>query len=155
MYKNFGEIGEVIRTLVASYQDKVATHQRSIDSVADIKEFISNYPEFQKMSGTVSKHVNLLGEISKFVTANGLLDVSECEQSLANKEDAGVDVAGFLQSHKDMRRVDVLRILCLLFINRELRMHLESQEVNVACKGNKKNALICFLPLQKTLSPPS
>ncbi len=136
MYKNFGEIGEVIRALVAAYQDRKANHQSSIESVADIKNFIANYPEFQKMSGTVSKHVNLTEEISKFVTANELLSVSECEQSLASKEDSGAaDVASFLERHKSLRKVDVLRLLCLLFINRELKVHLDSKEVNVACKG--------------------
>jgi hypothetical protein len=32
------------------------------------------------MSGTVSKHVALVGELSKEVKENSLLDVSECEQ---------------------------------------------------------------------------
>ncbi len=142
LYKNFGEIGEVIRELVSAYQDRVANHKGSIESVSDIKDFIASYPEFQKMSGTVSKHVNLLGEISKFVTAHSLLEVSELEQSLANKEDSSSgggagSVTALLQNRSNLRKVDVLRLLCLFFVNRELRVNLDSQEVNVACKGEK------------------
>ena len=55
---------------------------QSIDSISDIKEFVSNYPEFKKMSGTVSKHVAVLGELSREVKENAMLDVSECEQTL-------------------------------------------------------------------------
>lgn len=74
MYKNFGEIGEVIRKLIADFQDRMKSHQ-NIENISDIKDFISNYPEFKKMSGTVSKHVNLVSEISKFVTNYNLLQV--------------------------------------------------------------------------------
>jgi vacuolar protein sorting-associated protein 45 len=38
---------------------------------------------FQKMSGTVSKHVTVVGELSALVTRHHLLEVSELEQELA------------------------------------------------------------------------
>jgi vacuolar protein sorting-associated protein 45 len=38
---------------------------------------------FQKMSGTVSKHVTVVGELSSVVTRHRLLEVSELEQELA------------------------------------------------------------------------
>jgi vacuolar protein sorting-associated protein 45 len=38
---------------------------------------------FQKMSGTVSKHVTVVGELSSLVTRHHLLEVSELEQELA------------------------------------------------------------------------
>ena len=41
----------------------------------------------QKMSGTVTKHVTLLGELSRLVTHHDLLQVSETEQELACQED--------------------------------------------------------------------
>ena len=34
------------------------------------------------MSGTVSKHVTVVGELSRIVGTHGLMDVSECEQEL-------------------------------------------------------------------------
>ena len=64
-----------------NYGNKVSQYRsQNIDSIGDIKEFISNYPEFKKMSGTVSKHVALVGELSREVREKSLLEVSECEQ---------------------------------------------------------------------------
>lgn len=39
------------------------------------------------MSGTVSKHVTLVGELSRLVGAHSLLEVSEAEQELACESD--------------------------------------------------------------------
>lgn len=39
------------------------------------------------MSGTVAKHVTLVGELSRLVSAHNLLEVSETEQQLACQED--------------------------------------------------------------------
>lgn len=48
-----------------------------------MKRFVEEYPEFRKMGGDVSKHVALMGELSRLVGRDRLLDVSEVEQSLA------------------------------------------------------------------------
>ena len=49
--------------------------------------FVENYPQFKKMSGTVSKHVTIVGELSRLVTEKSLLDVSEVEQDLTSQSD--------------------------------------------------------------------
>ena len=49
--------------------------------------FVENYPQFKKMSGTVSKHVTIVGELSRLVQDKSLLDVSEVEQDLACQND--------------------------------------------------------------------
>jgi vacuolar protein sorting-associated protein 45 len=54
MYLNFGEIGGNIRTLVDEFQSKTKSHE-NIESIADMKRFVENYPQFRAMSGTVSK----------------------------------------------------------------------------------------------------
>ena len=48
---------------------------------------MENYPQFKKMSGTVSKHVTIVGELSRLVTEKSMLDVSEVEQDLACQND--------------------------------------------------------------------
>lgn len=82
MYLNYGEIGSNIKELMDEFQSK-AKFQQKVESIADMKSFIENYPQFKKMSGTVSKHVTLIGELSRLITANGLFEVSEAEQELA------------------------------------------------------------------------
>jgi vacuolar protein sorting-associated protein 45 len=49
--------------------------------------FIETYPAFKKMSGTVSKHVTVVSELSRLVEIHDLMDVSECEQELACQND--------------------------------------------------------------------
>ena len=53
-FLNFGEIGENIRQLVADFQSKTKSHEK-MESIADMKDFIENYPQFRAMSGSVSK----------------------------------------------------------------------------------------------------
>lgn len=48
---------------------------------------MENYPQFKKMSGTVSKHVTVVGELSRLVSERNLLEVSEAEQELASQND--------------------------------------------------------------------
>ena len=47
-----------------------------------MKEFVENYPQFKKMSGTVTKHVTVVAELSRLVKENNLLQLSECEQEI-------------------------------------------------------------------------
>ena len=48
---------------------------------------MEQYPQFKKMSGTVSKHVTVVGELSRVVGTHNLMDVSECEQELVCQSD--------------------------------------------------------------------
>ena len=82
MYLNFGDLGGNIKEYVEQYQSKTKSNA-SLESITDMKRFIEDYPEFRKLSGNVSKHVTLVGELSRRVGADSLLDVSELEQSLA------------------------------------------------------------------------
>lgn len=91
MYLNFGDLGGNIKDYVEQYQSKTQSNA-SLDSIADMKRFVEDYPEFRKLSGNVSKHVTLVGELSRRVGADGLLDVSELEQSLACNDNHSNDL---------------------------------------------------------------
>lgn len=91
MYLNFGDLGGNIKEYVEQYQSKTKSNA-SIESIADMKRFVEDYPEFRKLSGNVSKHVTLVGELSRRVGADGLLDVSELEQSLACNDSHASDL---------------------------------------------------------------
>ncbi|XP_065210000.1 vacuolar protein sorting-associated protein 45 [Planococcus citri] len=81
MFKNYGEIGQTIKGLMDEYQVKAKSHQK-LESIGDMKNFIENYPQFKKMSGTVAKHVTIVGELSNAVAKHHLLEVSEIEQQI-------------------------------------------------------------------------
>lgn len=91
MYQNFGDLGGNIKEYVEQYQSKTKNNA-AIESIEDMKRFIEDYPEFRKLSGNVSKHVALVGELSRQVGEYGLLDVSELEQSLACSENHSGDL---------------------------------------------------------------
>ncbi|PWN40185.1 Sec1-like protein [Ceraceosorus guamensis] len=91
MYDNFGDLGASIKKYVLDYQSKTPNSSK-IETVSDMKRFVEEYPEFRKLGGNVSKHVALLGELSKRVEKENLLEVSELEQSLASNESHAADL---------------------------------------------------------------
>ncbi|KAJ3331949.1 vacuolar protein sorting-associated protein 45 [Blyttiomyces sp. JEL0837] len=91
MFLNLGDLGASIKTYVDEYQAK---HKSSmnIESISDMKKFMEDYPEFRKLSGNVTKHVTLVGELSRRVDKEGLLEAGELEQSLAVSENHNADL---------------------------------------------------------------
>lgn len=49
-----------------------------------MKRFVEEYPEFRKLGGNVSKHVAVVGELSRLVGRDKLLDISEAEQIIVS-----------------------------------------------------------------------
>ncbi|KAJ8930511.1 hypothetical protein NQ314_016683 [Rhamnusium bicolor] len=86
IFMNYGEIGTNIKQLMDQFQAKAKSHQK-IESIADIKCFVEAYPQFKKLSGNVTKHVTVVGELSAMVTKYHLLDVSEVEQEISSQND--------------------------------------------------------------------
>lgn len=103
----FGDLGENVRRLVQDFQERTLQHQSQLDSIPSMKRFIEEYPEYQQMSTYVSKHVSLVGEISKRVERMHLLEISELEQRIS-KEEASSVLLGQVQSF--LERVDILHI---------------------------------------------
>jgi vacuolar protein sorting-associated protein 45 len=91
MYQNFGDLGGNIKEYVEQYQSRTKSNAQ-IDSITDMKRFVEDYPEFRKLSGNVSKHVALVSELSRRVSSDSLLDVSELEQSLVCNENHATDL---------------------------------------------------------------
>ena len=91
MYLNFGDLGGSIKEYVDQYQSKTKSNA-NIESIDDMKRFVEDFPEFRKLSGNVSKHVALVGELSRRVGADNLLDASELEQSLACNDNHAADL---------------------------------------------------------------
>jgi hypothetical protein len=58
-----------------------------------MKRFVEDYPEFRKLGGNVSKHVALVGELSRLVERDKLLEVGEVEQGLATSSGAEFNVS--------------------------------------------------------------
>jgi len=91
MYLNFGDLGSNVKDYVEQFQSKHKNNE-NLESITDMKRFVEEYPEFRKLSGNVSKHVHLISELSRRVGEENLLEVSECEQSLACNDNHAADL---------------------------------------------------------------
>ncbi|TMS01367.1 Vacuolar protein sorting-associated protein 45 [Larimichthys crocea] len=83
--------------------------------------FVDNYPQFKKMSGTVSKHVTVVGELSRLVSERQLMEVSEVEQELACQNDhsnAQQSVRRLLQNPR-LSELDAVRLVMLYALRYE------------------------------------
>ncbi|XP_030042825.1 vacuolar protein sorting-associated protein 45 isoform X2 [Microcaecilia unicolor] len=121
MYLNFGEIGSNIKNLMEDFQRKKPKEQQKLESIADMKAFVENYPQFKKMSGTVSKHVTVVGELSRLVSERHLMEVSEVEQELACQNDhstAYQNVKRLVQNPK-VSELDAVRLVLLYALHYE------------------------------------
>ncbi|KAL3275573.1 hypothetical protein HHI36_020329 [Cryptolaemus montrouzieri] len=109
IFLNYGEIGQNIKQLMDDFQLKAKSHQK-IESIADMKNFVDAYPQFKKLSGNVSKHVTVVGELSSMVNKYHLLDVSEIEQEITSQNDH----SGHLQNIKKLIENEKVRPLDLV-----------------------------------------
>lgn len=120
MYRNFGEICSNIKGFMEEFQKKTKNNEK-VESIADMKAFVENYPQFKKIQGAVAKHVTLVGELSRLVGAHGLLEVSEVEQELT----CNMDHANILKRIRDLvnnskvRDIDCLRLVMLYALHHE------------------------------------
>ena len=104
-FATFGDLGQTLKQYVESYQSRsqsialAGAGGNSLASISDMKRFIEEYPEFRKLGGNVSKHVALVGELSRLVAKNKLLETGEVEQGLATGIGADVKVGSSAIEH--------------------------------------------------------
>lgn len=97
------------------YQSKSQAHAPSnIQSIEDMKRFVEEYPEFRKLGGNVSKHVAIVGELSRLVERDKLLTVGEVEQGLASgRQGADLKSVQDLIADPTIPPFNKLRLVCL------------------------------------------
>ncbi|CAJ0565433.1 unnamed protein product, partial [Mesorhabditis spiculigera] len=125
---NFGEIGQNIKTLMEQFQSKTQIH-KNVESIADMKSFVDEYPQFKKMSGTVSKHVSVVGELSRLVGTESLLEVSELEQSIVVDGDHSqcLDRIRVLLNNRKISNLNATRLVLLYALRFESN---QSNDIN-------------------------
>ncbi|XP_063388660.1 vacuolar protein sorting-associated protein 45 [Cydia fagiglandana] len=120
LYSNFGEIGQTMKSLMEEFQKKAKSHEK-VESIADMKSFVEAYPLFKKMSGTVTKHVTVVGELSSMVAKRSLLAVSELEQELACQSDHAKHLQRLkaLLANDSVRHHDAAKLVALYALRYE------------------------------------
>ena len=92
-----------------------------------MKRFVEEYPEFRKLGGNVSKHVAIVGELSRLVGHDKLLDIGEVEQGLATGSGADLRSVQALITNPAIQPWNKLRLVMLYALR-----YQKSQAQNVA-----------------------
>lgn len=104
-----------MKDYVQDYQARsMAQSPSSINSIADMKRFVEEYPEFRKLGGNVSKHVALVGELSRLVGRDKLLEVGEVEQGLATSSGSDLKVCHLQNYIRRYPQSELLRVYKIL-----------------------------------------
>lgn len=114
IFMNFGEIGQNIKQLMDQFQAKAKSHKK-IESIADMKNFVEAYPQFKKLSGNVTKHVTVVGELSTIVSQYHLFDVSEIEQEVSSQNEHSTHLQNIkkLLNNDKIRHSDAAKLVML------------------------------------------
>lgn len=139
IYLNFGEIGQNIKELMEHFQAKAKSHQK-VESIADMKTFVETYPQFKKLSGNVSKHVTVVGELSNMISKYSLLDVSELEQEMTSQIDHSSHLQRIRQliARTDIRDIDVAKLVMIYALKYQ---HHSSNEITKLIKSLKSRGV--------------
>ncbi|KAI0826786.1 Sec1-like protein [Trametes gibbosa] len=124
----FGDLGTALKSYVQSYQShSLANNPSAINSISDMKRFVEEYPEFRKLGGNVSKHVALVGELSRLVERDKLLELGEVEQGLATGSGADLRSVQALVANPAIQTWNKLRLVMLYALR-----YQKAQPQNVA-----------------------
>lgn len=139
IFMNYGEIGTNIKQLMDQFQAKAKSHQK-IESIADMKNFVEAYPQFKKLSGNVTKHVTVVGELSSMVSKYHLLDVSEVEQEMSSQNDHSAHLQSIkkLLSNDKILEKDAVKLVILYALR---YLNYSSNEINVLIEQLKKRGV--------------
>lgn len=114
-FKNFGELGPTLLSAVEELKVHTKSHHK-VETLADMKRFIDEYPETKRYANDLHNHVFLMTEIGKIVNEFNLVSVSECEQELAcditSHSDLVKKISQIICSSK-IRAQDATRLVCL------------------------------------------
>jgi len=120
MLLNYGDLAENVKSLLDAFQAKTKS-SKQIGTIADMQAFVESFPQFKKLSGDVTKHVTLLGEINRLVDREGLMEVSQVEQELACTQDhsSAVSEVENLLRKPSISQPNKLRLLLLYALRYE------------------------------------
>ena len=87
MFSPIWTVAESVQNLVKKYQ-KMTLQSSNFSSIADMKKFMQDYPEYKRLSQHVNKHVALASELMKISDKINLKAISQFEQDLVNGNDS-------------------------------------------------------------------
>eukprot|EP00798_Chlamydomonas_sp_ICE-L_P025257 gene25257-10905_t len=107
LHSNYGDVGNDVRQLVEKFQSTSEKH-KNVESLEDMRRFVMEHMDFQRLQGNVTKHVNIMTELSERINARNLMEVSMAEQELANPATSLTAAASYDEITRILRQPLVL-----------------------------------------------
>lgn len=118
----FGEIGINIQEMVTLLKQVVAEKSGEYDSISSIKKVLEEFPEYKKLSSTISRHLAIIEQISKVIEEEKCMAISEFEQLMLANNNFDLVFKAFCQFLESINcaqfhRLRVALIFLLKFFN--------------------------------------
>jgi len=136
----FPELVESIQKYMQEYQkqyDQQTKYTAKAASIDDMQKFIDKYPDFKRVSGNVSKHFAVAGELQRIVEANGLFTSSQLEQDLACTENRQAHFDEVMQemTSSNITNMQRLRLVLLYALRYEDQKSIDQLKTALAQNG--------------------
>lgn len=95
MYSNYGDLNDNFQKYMEDYKFKMKS-KKTINDLQDIKNFILQYPEFNKLSKNVTKHMAIISELDADLKKLNIWSLSELEQNIVTQINDDNDYNEFL-----------------------------------------------------------
>ena len=90
LVNDFGDVASKVKEMVEKYESDQSKMKSKLDTIDEIKKIAEKFSEIRKESAEVTKHVNIVYELTNILQYRELLLVSSIEQDIActdNKTD--------------------------------------------------------------------
>ena len=90
LVNDFGDVASKVKEMVEKYEKEQNNIKSKLDTIDEIKKIAEKFSEIKKESAEVTKHVNIVYELTNILQYRDLLLISSIEQDLActdNKTD--------------------------------------------------------------------
>jgi len=139
IHSDFGEVANNIKVLIDELNKEQKLFDKKTETIQDLKKMIDLLPEKKKQSAEVTKHTNIIYELTDLMHKKNLLEISSLEQDIAcnnNKKDQFSKIINIVKDHL-YSNLDKAKI-CLLYAFRYEGDPTVKQLTNIMENNNLK-----------------
>jgi vacuolar protein sorting-associated protein 45 len=118
---DIGDVASKVKELVETMnKEQTMFNKQAADTMADIKKLIDKIPEKKKESAEITKHTNIVYELTELMENRNLLNLSSIEQEIAcsdNKSNHFTKVSAIIKdkTHSPLDKAKLFLLYCLRY----------------------------------------
>jgi vacuolar protein sorting-associated protein 45 len=86
LINDFGDVASKVKEMIEKYEAEQTKFKSKLDTLEDIKRIAEKFSEIKKESADVTKHVNIVYELTSILQSRELLQISSLEQDMATTD---------------------------------------------------------------------